>query len=81
MDGTNSVLVSWENVIPILNAIDHYDVFVNEKQVGKVVARNKRLLITDTNLTEDTRDLLGSYFPSSESSSPFLRQFWHVKGG
>uniref|UniRef100_A0A914L6F4 Uncharacterized protein n=2 Tax=Meloidogyne incognita TaxID=6306 RepID=A0A914L6F4_MELIC len=55
MDGTNSVLVSWENVIPILNAIDHYDVFVNEKQVGKVVARNKRLLITDTNLNEDMR--------------------------
>uniref|UniRef100_A0A915N575 Uncharacterized protein n=1 Tax=Meloidogyne javanica TaxID=6303 RepID=A0A915N575_MELJA len=55
MVGTNSVLVSWENVIPILNAIDHYDVFVNEKQVGKVVARNKRLLITDTNLNEDIR--------------------------
>lgn len=55
IENTNNVLVSWENTIPILNSIDHYDVFVNEVKVGNVVARNKRLLITDRNTNEDIR--------------------------
>uniref|UniRef100_A0A914H4V5 Uncharacterized protein n=1 Tax=Globodera rostochiensis TaxID=31243 RepID=A0A914H4V5_GLORO len=51
----NIVEIAWENAIPLMNAVDSYELLLNGHQCGPIKAKSRRLRITDLNPTEDTK--------------------------
>ncbi|KAI1702857.1 leucine rich repeats (2 copies) domain-containing protein [Ditylenchus destructor] len=47
-----SVLVGWDNIIPLLSMVDGYEIFVNDVSSGKVLARNKQVIINDIDISQ-----------------------------
>ncbi|KAI1710212.1 leucine rich repeats (2 copies) domain-containing protein [Ditylenchus destructor] len=48
-----SVLVGWDNIIPLLSMVDGYEIFVNDVSSGKVLARNKQVIIRDIEIGQE----------------------------